>query len=217
MEFLDSGLAPYGGTAEVVFDRTSNQTLDLTGPAYSFAVTRRGDEVLGLISLEVDVRAKGKSVQNVPLVVQVSMKRPTVVTRKTVNQGAPIGATDVEVKSMTFKKVDSLGAREAGEVIGQRAKRYIPAGAVLEPAMLEPVPLVLRGQIVTLVSHVGGITVVTSGKAMQHGLLGEVIRVQASEQTSGELEGAVIGVGKVQIGSTTSSSPGQGPQRSVKR
>jgi flagella basal body P-ring formation protein FlgA len=200
IDYFDAELARYGGRADVVFDRTSDQVLGLSGPAYQFRVRRRDGAVLGLVQLAVDVTAEGRVLQTVPLIAQVTMIRRVVVAHRPINQDAAIVASDVELVPVSFTRLDKLGLRDAAQAVGQRAKRFISAGTVLDPAMLETVPLVTRGQLVTLTSVCGSVRVVTTGKAMADGLLGDVIKVRASDNRRIELEAAVVGPGVVQIG-----------------
>ena len=85
-------------------------------------------------------------------------------------------------------------------VIGQRAKRFLSAGTVIEAALLESIPLVTRGQLVTLTSTVGAIRVVTSVTAMKEVRLGETIPVRSVENKRREFEAVVVGPGAVQVG-----------------
>ena len=200
VDYFNKEFVRYGGTAEVVFDRTSRQILDLSGPQYEFRVRRRGGSPLGLTPLEVDVLADGRTVQTVPLVVQVTMLRHAVVARRSVNQGAAIRAADVHLLAMSFTRLDRLGLDDTAMAIGQRAKRFIPAGTSLDPAMLEQVPLVLRGQLVQLTSVAGSVRIVTTAKAAEDGLLGELIKVRAVDNKRVEFDAMIVGSGEVQIG-----------------
>jgi flagella basal body P-ring formation protein FlgA len=200
VDHLNGELARYGGRAELTFDRTAGQVLDLSGPAYRFNVRRRSGPPLGLVQLGVDVLADGVVVQTVPLVVQVSMTRRAVVARRAINQGAALQASDVELRSLSFARLDKLGLGDAAQTIGQRAKRFISAGSLIEPVMLESVPLVARGQFVTLTSVVGSVRVVTAAKALREGLLGETITVRDVDKGRVEFDAVVIGPGAVRIG-----------------
>ncbi|UCE58580.1 MAG: flagellar basal body P-ring formation protein FlgA [Phycisphaerales bacterium] len=200
IDYFDREFARYGGKAEVLFDRTSEQILDLAGPEYQFNVRRRNGSALGLTPLEVDVVAGGRVVQTVPLVVQVNMSRRCVAARRSINQNATIRASDVDMVTASVTRVDKLGVGDVGMVIGQRAKRFVPAGTLIEPSMLESVPLVRRGDIVRLASVVGAIRVVTSARATEDGLLGDVITVRAADNKRVEFEAVVVGPQQVQIG-----------------
>lgn len=199
-------LARYGGSAEVVFDRASAHVLELTGAGYEFTVRRRGSQPLGLIQATVDITANGVAVQSVPIVVQVSMLRRVVLARRSINQGATIRQGDVERSTMTFSRVTDLGMSDVARVIGQRAKRFVPAGSIVEADAIESVPLVRRGQLVTLRSVSGAVQIVTTVKAQRSGLLGETIPVRSTDKRRVEFDAVVVGPAAVQIGSTGSVS-----------
>ena len=200
LEYFHGELSRYGGRAEVIFDGGAGNVLQLSAPEYSFTVRRRGGRILGLTSIEVEVLAHDQRVQTIPLVVDVSMLRESLVARRTVNEGATIRSDDVGLVSLSFTRVDRLGLSDPIQAIGQRAKRIIRSGALVESGLLEPVPLVRRGQLVTLVSASGSVRVVTTGKAASDGLLGEAIKVRSVDDKRSELDAVVVGVGKVQIG-----------------
>ncbi len=200
---FDEQLSRYGGRADVVFNRDSEQFLNLSGPTYEFQIRSRKSQPLGLIPLNVDVLSEGRVAQTVSIVAQVSLMRQTVVARRAINQGATIQQQEVELIPLTLSRLDQTGLTDPARAIGQRAKRFIPAGAVIDPDTLESVPLVTRGQLVTLTSVSGSIRVVTTAKAMQNGLLGDVIRVRALDRKRVELEAVVLGPGEVRVGQST--------------
>jgi flagella basal body P-ring formation protein FlgA len=107
---------------------------------------------------------------------------------------------DVHVVAISFAQLDKLGVEDEAMVVGQRAKRFIPAGTLLELSMLEAVPIVTRGQLVRLESVAGSVRVVTTAKAAEDGLLGELIKVKAADEKRVEFDAKVVGPGEVQIG-----------------
>lgn len=205
IEHFNSELARYGGRADLTFDCTSEQVLNLSGATYDFRVRRRHGKPIGLTPLEIDVVVQGRTVQTVPLVVNVTMTRRVAVARRTINLGATIRAGDIEMMTLTFHRLDSLGVDDSALVLGQRAKRVIPSGGMIETSMLEQVPLVLRGQLVTLISVSGAIRVVTTAKAAQEGLLGAVIKVRAADNKRVEFDVTVTGPAEVRLGAATTS------------
>jgi flagella basal body P-ring formation protein FlgA len=199
MDFFSQELGRYQAKAEVLFDRQSDAILDLAGPTYEFRVRRRSGPLVGLVSVEVDVLSNGAVVQTVPLVARVSLVRRAVVARRTINQGATVASGDVAVVDHRYASMDQLALHDGGDVIGQRAKRLIPAGQSIGGEMLEAVPLVLRGQLVSVHSTVGGIRVVTSGKALEDGLRGEPVRVRSSGNERAEFDAVVNSPGVVEV------------------
>jgi len=200
IDFFDDELERYNGRAEITFDRASEQMLGLSEPTYTFRVRRRGGPPLGLVPVEVDVLTDGAVAQRVPFVVSVSMVRRVVVAHRPINQGAIVNAGDVETMELRFNHIDKIGLSASTRLIGQRAKRFITAGSMIDLTCVESVPLVVRGQLVTLESVAGGVKVVTTAKAAEDGLLGQTITVRATDNRRVEFDALVVGVGRVRIG-----------------
>jgi len=201
VDFFNDELMRYEGRAEVTFDRTSEQILDLSGPDYDFVVRRRNGPPLGLVNLEVVVLADGVTVQTVSLVASVSMVRATVVARGPINRSAVIRESDVKLMEMAFGRIDRIGISRLDLVIGQRAKRFMPPGTMVAASDLEQVLLVTRGQVVTLEAVEGSITVVTTGKAVEGGHIGDVIAVRDLKNRRTQYDAVIVAPGRVRIGS----------------
>ena len=199
IEYFNHELKRYAGTASVVFDRTSEQALDLAGPEYTFSIRRRKGRPLGLTSVEVDVFAGDRVVQTIEMIVQVTMTRRVVAARRSINHGATIRPSDVHLVSTIVTRLDGKGLDDVAMAIGQRAKRFISIGAILEPALLEEVPLVKRGELVTIASAVGGVRVVTTAKAAGTGVLGDVVRIRSLNNKHVEYDAIVVGPGRVEV------------------
>lgn len=200
-------LSQYRGRPEIVFDRTDADVLDLPAATHSFHVRSRSEGPLGLLQVEVDVVASGKDQRTVPLVVNVSMTRDVFVARRAINQGATLSPGDIARTSLIFTRVDGrLGVVDADRIVGKRARRFIPPGSVIHMNRLETVPLVARGQFVRLRSREGGIEIVTTGKAMQGGILGESITVRALDGPRLQFQATIVGVGVVEVGAAPARS-----------
>ncbi len=200
IDWFQAELGRYQGVADVSFHATAAGVLDLAAPAYTFDIRRRSGGALGQVSLDVGVVADGALVQSVPLRVTVRLIRPVVTARRPINQDAVIRAADVELSPITFSRLDGLGLADAALVVGQRARKFLEPGTVVQADHLEAVPLVTRGQIVTLESVEGGITIVTSAKCAADGRLGETVIVRDPNQKGVEFEAVVVGPGRVRMG-----------------
>ena len=199
IEYFNHELKRYGGTANVVFDRASEQVLDLAGPEYTFSIRRRRGMPLGLTTVEVDVLAGHRVVQTIQLILQVTMTRRVVAARRSINHSATIRPSDVHLVSTIVTRLDGKGLDDVAMVIGQRARRFISIGAILEPSLLEEVPLVKRGELVTITSGVGGVRVVTTAKAAGTGLLGDIVRIRSLNNKHAEYDAVVVGPGRVEV------------------
>ena len=196
---FDQELSRYGGTVQIDFSPRSEAALNLAGADFEFVVRRRSGRPLGMIDVEVAVRRGDQPVQTVHLQPIVSLSRRVVVARRAINQKAPIRPEDVELTELTFSRLDRLGTTSVEQVIGQRAKQFIPAGTMIELPNLESVPLVKRGELVDVISRAGGITVVTTAKAMGSGALGETVELRGCERRSRRLVGVVAGPRRVEL------------------
>lgn len=206
-DFFDSELARYGGRPEILFDRSDDNVLELTAPPLEFVIHRDNGTPLGLVALEVGVLQSGKLSQDVRLIVRTALSRSVLTARRAINQGAAVTAADVELMPVTFTRLDDMGLDDAATVIGQRARRFIPAGTQIAMDAFEPMPLVLRGQLITLVSEVGGVRVVTTAKACANGIRGETIRVRSTDDNKVEFDAIVTGPGEARAAGSTPSSP----------
>lgn len=94
-----------------------------------------------------------------------------------------IGAAEViTADSLRFERLE-VGRMagyltDAQKAIGLMARRQIAAGMPLTEAALDKPPLVKPGNTVLIVAKIGDITVTASGKVLQQGGEGEVVRVQ---------------------------------------
>ena len=206
-EHFTKELERYHGRPDIVFDRGDAETLGLLAHDQAFTVRTRNEVPLGLVQVEIDVVVDGKVDRTISLAVNVSMLREVFVARRAINQGVTLAATDIERRSLSFNRVGGrLGVVDSNRIIGKRAKRFMALGSVIRMDLLELVPLVHRGQLVRLTSRAGGIHIVTSGKAMQGGMLGETITVRAVDRGRLQFEATIVGAGAVEVGYTPLST-----------
>ncbi|MCP4247625.1 MAG: flagellar basal body P-ring formation protein FlgA [bacterium] len=199
IDYFEAELSRYEGRVEVDFGRTAAAWLDLAGPEYTFGFKRKTSRPLGLIDLEVHVLREGQRVQQIELQPVVAFKRNVVVARRAINQKAVIRADDVRVTEMSFDRLDKLGLADATRAVGQRAKRFVPPGTLLNPRDLETVPLVKRGQLVEVYSTVGGVSVVTAAKAVESGGHGDTIELRDPKRRGRHMFGVVTGARRVEL------------------
>jgi flagella basal body P-ring formation protein FlgA len=197
--FFEQELSRYGGKVQIDFSPRATAALNLSGPEFDFVVRRGSGRDLGMIDVEVDVLSGDQPVQTVHLQPIVGLSRRVVVARRAINQKAPIRPEDVKVTELSFNRLDRLGTTTLDRVVGQRAKQFIPAGTMIELRALESVPLVKRGQLVDVVSRSGGITVVTTAKALDSAALGETVELRSSDRASRQMTGLVTGPRRVEL------------------
>ncbi|MHC4233825.1 MAG: flagellar basal body P-ring formation chaperone FlgA [Planctomycetota bacterium] len=192
-------LSRYEGRVQVDFGRAAVMWLDLAGPEYAFEVRRRANRPLGLIDVEVDVLRDGQRAQQLELQPVVSLARKVAVARRAINHKAEIRPKDVHLVEITFERLDRLGITDLARVIGQRAKKFVSPGAMLSARELETVPLVKRGQLVTVRSTTRRVVVETAAKALESGGYGDAVELRDAKRRGRRLIGVVTGPRQVEL------------------
>ncbi|WP_105254920.1 flagellar basal body P-ring formation chaperone FlgA [Pseudoalteromonas sp. T1lg75] len=119
--------------------------------------------------------------------VRIDKLSPIVVANSHIARGQIIAATDVstELRPQHFVRARYVEAPDL--VIGSRSKRTIRQGL---PINLNQLCMVCKGDSVTIVAKINGLTIKTSGEALEDGGLGENIRVR--NRKSGRLLSAQV-------------------------
>jgi flagella basal body P-ring formation protein FlgA len=109
--------------------------------------------------------------------VVVSAYCPVPVAARAIARQQTLAAGDVTVERRQVSDPD-VAALKAADLIGRRAERPIPQGAAIEPAMVADVPLVRRGDVVTVIARAPNIQVKTLGVALDDGALHGAVKVR---------------------------------------
>jgi flagellar basal body P-ring formation protein FlgA len=125
------------------------------------------------------------------------------VTAKPIERGATISADDLTTVDIS-NQPRRVGTLEASAIIGLETRRNIAAGQPLYGQDVQRPLMVKRNQMVTLLLSRSGLAIATSGKALNDGSKGAMVRVQnvSSKQI---IEGEVATDGVVRV--ATLSAP----------
>ncbi len=184
-DHIGQRLARLGGVPIVRFSPGVSRVLTLSKPTYDFQVTDRSERLLGMVPLEVTVLEKGQARQTLPVLCDVSLRKSVVVAVRSLNRGGLIEPGSLILQERIFDRVDDIGLSEVQPLVGQRLKRLIDARAMVYARDIEPVPLVLRNDLVTVIVRSGGMTIRGSAKAMSSGGLNEpvLLKNEMSKET----------------------------------
>lgn len=97
----------------------------------------------------------------------------TVVAAKNLRPGMIVTAQDVKLAAADF----AGGFQLLEDVIGQEARVVLYAGRPVLPNDIGPPALIDRNQIVTLVYTAGPMTILTEGRSLGRGAIGDRVRV----------------------------------------
>ena len=121
-----------------------------------------------------------------------------VVPTHEIAQGQVIKATDIAVERRPKTSSTPTTLTTIEQAQGLSTKHALRAGQVIHQADVARPELVGRGETVTIVFQVPGITLTIIGKANEPGALGDVISV-LNVQSKHTIQATVIGAGRVSV------------------
>ncbi|MFA5864408.1 MAG: flagellar basal body P-ring formation chaperone FlgA [Phycisphaerae bacterium] len=194
---LETKALPKEHEVKINFNSALRDVLAMTDPAYQFEINpQRTSTWLGLVAFKVKIWRNGQVLQTLPIMADVRVRLPLLIAAKTINSKARIGKSDVEKNWREVGNVNGKFMTDIGDVLDQQAKKMIQTGSVITGDLLESVPLVRRGQLITVVYQKGGLEIKTVGKSMQNGYKNEIIQVR-NERSKELFHARVTGEGRV--------------------
>lgn len=183
-------LSALGGTPVLRFSPAVARALRLKQPEYQFQIHDRGERLLGIVPLDVSIFENGKLQQTLPVLVNVALKKHVVVANRPLNRGQLVATDDVRLDERTFERVEDVAADRCEILLGQRMKRFVEQQGLVFARDVEPVPLVVRNDLVMVTARRGNIVLRSAAKAITSGCFGEV--VQLRNESSRESFTAVV-------------------------
>ena len=117
--------------------------------------------------------------------------REVLVSTRNVRRGEALQAEMFELEECDITKQNEGYFFDFADLEGGRAKRSIGANRVVTQRHVEPVPVILRGEEVTLILETDNVRLSIKGKALQDGGIGQQIRVRNGDSRK-VLQGEVI-------------------------
>lgn len=148
----------------------------------------------GRNTLTLQVQGGQAPAKRVRVSATASVMQQVFVASRNISRGEVLGAADVVEKEMTLTR--PIPAVETGAF---RATRFIREGSVIDDTVIEPVPLIGRGDRVRVEASVGRVRVHVVGVAMEDGWLGDDIAVR-NESSGAVFRAEVIGAQVVRTG-----------------
>jgi flagella basal body P-ring formation protein FlgA len=171
-------LASLGGKPVIQVSPAMRDLMQLTRPEYDFAIADRGDRMLGLVQFDVTIYRQGKVEQVRPVLAEVALVKPVVMAAGPINRGQTIQSKDVVIQDQTFDRPDRVGMTDLNAVVGQRAVRFMNKGEMLTAKEIEPVPFVVRNDLVTVTARRGSVTIKGVAKALSSASYGNTVELR---------------------------------------
>lgn len=133
----------------------------------------------GRASLALIVRVDDRVVKNIPLNVEVEALADVVVAVRAMERGMVLEKGDVALQKRDMATVPGRTCRNLEEVIGKRVRVGLRGNYPIRSDYLERLPLVKRGQLVTIIAENDKFRITSSGRVKGNGAEGDTVQVQS--------------------------------------
>lgn len=136
-----------------------------------------GSRLLGSLTVGLRCPSAGWTVYTSA---RIDVALPVVVASRPLARGTMPNPADVHLveRELAMLPMGYLNSVEA--LAGRRLRRGVRSGTVITPAMLETIPLVQRGETVTLLYDAAGFEVRAEGTALEDAAAGDHLRVRSN-------------------------------------
>jgi flagella basal body P-ring formation protein FlgA len=157
------------------------------------------DSVGGRFVATLAVVAEGMPTQRLRLAGRVVQTVPMLVASRRLTTGEVVRPADVRVVRVPAGRFRPGAAQEAAQVVGQALRRPATAAQPLLLADLAQPAAVERGQTVTMLYEIPGMTLTAQGRAMEAAARGAAVPVM-NLGSRVVVEAEVVGAGRVRVG-----------------
>jgi len=189
----------------LTFQRRDAELLGLESDSLRVETELRSLEMPGRLPVIVRIFRDGVLDQRELVYVDVTRELEALVTNRTIARGDVITARDIETKQVRLTNQGGEPLTTAEDVVGKTATAMLRPNTTLTARLVATPLAVKRGDRVVVEARAGSMLLRTSGRAMEDGVLGEVIRVR-SERFREEHQVMVVAYGKVRTLAVASST-----------
>jgi len=188
-------------TLQLTFSAQDDKLLSLAEPIFKFDVEPSRARALGNVSWQVTILTDSAS-KKVLLNAIARAWLDQVVVAQPLTMHKVLEAADFTTRRVL---VDSLPERQLlhiDQCVGQEAAEDLKPGTIMTAQLVNAIPLVKPGQLVTINLRRGSVELRSVARAMEEGSLGQTIRVR-NENTRDMLDVTVTGSQEARLGDGT--------------
>ncbi|CAH2030010.1 flagellar basal body P-ring formation chaperone FlgA [Trichlorobacter ammonificans] len=153
----------------------------------------------GAVSLAVVVRVGGVVEKNLPVRLVVDAQTEMVVATRQLLSGTVLGADDVALRVQDLALAGGHHIKTIADAVGRKTRVTVRAGYPVRNDQLVTVPVVVSGQLVTIVLERPGLRITVAGRAKSSGGVGDLIRVENLSSRK-EIPARVVDASTVEVG-----------------
>lgn len=146
-----------------------------------------------MLSTPVSVAVDGVPYQNLTLALKLRAYRTIAVAARAIHRHEELASGDIELRETDLTTLNGeVAVGDADDLLGWRASRNIAAGEPITRQNSESVPVILKGDQITLYLEAPQMRLTLVGEAEQDGRPGDVIRCK-NLRSGKTIRGVVIG------------------------
>jgi len=140
-------------------------------------IPRRNEDYLGGTTLGLVFMVDGRAEKKIWVSAEIDVSQKVVVCNKTLQRNHVITQDDIRLDTLSLKEFPEDVVTDPLEAIGKRTQRTIDINSPLRFKCLGVMPLVKRGDLVTIVAESDVVKITTQGVAIENGGKGEMVKV----------------------------------------
>lgn len=140
-------------------------------------ITPSDPRVLPSSRFNLIFRVEGRAIKNIAVSATLEALAEVAVTTGDLRRGTILHEENIEFAQRDINRLRAP-CYDIEELLGQRLKRSLRKGDVVERSAVAFPPMIKRGEMVTITAQKGALTVTAKGMAQQNGSAGDLIRVR---------------------------------------
>jgi flagella basal body P-ring formation protein FlgA len=189
---------------QISFNPADDAVLNLVEPYFRFNITPRRVHNLGEVSWDVTI-VTGAATKNMTVTAMAKAWQTQAVLNKPVAFKQVIREDDLTEHRTLVDALSSETPITRAQAVGQQAARDLKPGTMLTGRMVDPLPLVRAGELVTVTLTQGSVQIKTVARALEGGTYGQTIRVR-NETTKDVFEVTMVAQQEARLGTPTTPS-----------
>jgi len=130
----------------------------------------------GIIPLNVTITVNDQNYEKRTLLFEVKTFREVVTSSKNLSRNEIIQEKALKISHQDIHGFPNIFSQKE-ELIGKRLKRMISKDTIINSDMIEDIPLVNKGELVTIIIESPSFRITAQGKSKEDGIHGQTIRV----------------------------------------
>lgn len=191
------GAVQTGADVEVACRWRGDIVVEGTGPVSLRVGPSNVEGTAGGVPVCLEVRRGEKALRSLIITAETAYFDTVAVAARPLRHGDLLTPDAVRFERREVTQALGRTFSRPEELEGLRMRTMIPAGRVLDRRLTEGVPLIRRGEMVTVLAEVGAVTVSTQGKALSDGAAGDPIFVENGERQ--KIQAQVVKPGVVKV------------------